>query len=77
MLFLKLSPSLTFLPFDTFAFLNREHLLVFDPQLSSLQLKMIHHINDSSCLFGRGEVGEGQASEDTVVEVIVEGIRQR
>lgn len=35
---------------------------------------MIEDVDDCGCFFGAGEVSEGEAAEDAVVEVVVEGV---
>lgn len=77
MLFLQLTAALSLLALDPFALGQREHLLVLDPELPSMQFEVIHGVYDRSSFFGRGEVGEGEAPENTIVEMVVEGIRQR
>lgn len=74
MLLLQLSTALSLLSLDALSFLQRQHLLVLHTQLSPLQLVVIEMIDNLGCLIRRGEVGEGKTTEDSVVEVIVEGI---
>ena len=77
MLLFQLASTLALLSFNPLALLQREHLLVLDPQLTSLQLKVIKMLNHHGGLLGCGEVGKRQASEDTMIKVIVEGVGQR
>ena len=77
MLLLELAASLALLALDALAFLQRQHLLVLDTQLAALELKVIEVFDHDGGLLGRGEIGKGQASEDAVIEVVVEGVRQR
>ena len=76
-LLLELAAALTLLALDALAFGDRQHLLVLDAQLAAVQLEVVHRVDDGGRLLGGGEVGKGQASEDAVVKVVVEGIGQR
>jgi hypothetical protein len=38
--------------------------------------ELVEHLNHGCCLLGGGEVGKGQATEDTIVEVVVECINR-
>lgn len=77
MLFFQLSSPLSLFPLDTLTLLEGKHLLVFHPQLPSVQFKMIQRLNHRSGLFGRGKIRKRQSTEDPVVEVIVEGVGER
>jgi hypothetical protein len=77
MLFLELSAALPLLALDPFAFGKRQHLFVLDPQFSAMQLKVIHSLDDLSRLLCGGEVCKCKPSEDTIVEVVVECVRER
>lgn len=77
MLLLELSPSFPLFSFDPLALLERKHLLVFDPQLPTLELKVVEHLDDRGGLLGRREVCKGKTPEDAIVKVVVEGIRER
>jgi len=76
MLFLKLTALLSLVSFDPLSLLRREHLLIFNSQLSTLELHVIHRIDDVSRLLRVGEVCKGKASEDAVIEMIIECIRE-
>ena len=76
-LFLELASALTLLALDALPFRSWQHLLVLDPQLPAVELKVVHVVNDSRRLVCVGEVGESQATENTVVEVVVESIWER
>lgn len=76
-LLLKLTSAFPLLPLDSLPLRQRKHLLVLDTQFSALQLKVVHRLNHDRRLLGRGEVGKRQATEDTIVEMVVEGIGQR
>ena len=77
MLFLKLSTFLSLVSFNSFPFIGRKHLLILNSELSALKIKVIHSFNNHSCLVWIREICECQASENTLIEVIVEGIRER
>ena len=74
MLLLKLSTALTLLAFNPFPLSLREHLLVFNTQLAAMDIHTVHGFNDHACVLCRLEVGESQATENTVVKVVVEGV---
>jgi hypothetical protein len=74
MLFLQLSTLLPLLPLNFLPFKNREHLLVLDSQLPSLELHMVHRLDDYRSLFGGSEVCKCQSPENSAVEVVVEGV---
>ena len=73
-LLLELTATLTLFSFNPLALSCREHLLILDSQLSALEFKVVHGVDDSGSLVGRGEVGESQSTENTVVEMVVEGV---
>lgn len=77
MLLFQLATSFTLLPFDAFPLRQGQHLLVLHPQLPTLQFKVVQMIDNRRRLFCRGEVCKSQASEDPVIEVIIEGIGER
>jgi hypothetical protein len=76
-LLLELATALPLLTLDSLSLSERQHLLVLDPQLSPMQLKMIHGVYDLRRLLGCSEVGESQTSEDSIVEVVIEGVWER
>ena len=76
-LLLELSATLTLLSFDSLALGRREHLFVLNSQLSALELKVVHSVDDGGRLIGRGEVGESQSTENAIVEMVVEGVGER
>jgi len=76
MLLLKLTTLLPFIPLDPFPFLGREHFLVLNPELSTLEFHVIHRVDNMSCLLGVREVCKGKTSKDAVVKVVIEGIRK-
>ena len=76
MLLLELAALLSFISLDSFSLLSRQHLFVFNPQLSTLKLHVIHRVDNMSRLFGVGEVCKGKTSEHAIVEVIIERIRE-
>lgn len=75
-LLLELAAALTLLTLDSLALGEGQHLLVLDAQLPAVELEVVHGLDDGGRLLGGGEVGKGQAPEDAVVEVVVEGIGQ-
>jgi len=77
MLLLKLTTLLSLVSLDSFPLLSWEHLFVFNPQFSTLELHVIHRTDDMSCLLGVGEVCKGKTSEDAVVEVVIESVGKR
>jgi len=77
MLFLQLSTLLPLLPLYFLPLKNREHLLVLDSQLPSLELHMVHRLDDYRSLFGRSEVCKCQPPENSAIEVVVEGVGKR
>ena len=72
-----MASTLPLLPFDPFALLQRQHLLVLDSQLPALQFKVIEHLDHGRRLLRRGEIGEGQTPENAIVKVVVESVGQR
>jgi hypothetical protein len=50
-LFFELPAALSLLSLNTLAFLEREHLFVFNPQLASLEFKMIQNLDHRGGLF--------------------------
>jgi hypothetical protein len=77
MLLLKLTTLLSLVSLDSFPFLGWEHLLVFNPELPTLELHMIHSVDNMSRLLWVSEICKGKTSEDAVVEVVIESIRKR
>ena len=77
MLFFQLTAALSLLSLDTFSLYQRQHLLVLDAELSPAQLVVVERVDDHSRLFCRCEVCKGQAAEDAIVEMVVEGVGQR
>ena len=77
MLLLKLATLLSLVSLDPFPLFSWEHLLVFHPELPTLELHMVHSVDNMSCLLGVGEICKGKTSEDAVVEVVIESIRKR
>ncbi|KAB8627241.1 hypothetical protein FH972_026074 [Carpinus fangiana] len=75
-LLLELAATLALLPLDAVSLGLGEHLFVLDTQLAAVEVQVIHGLDDGGRLLRRGEVGKGQAAEDAVVKVIVEGIGQ-
>jgi hypothetical protein len=75
-LFLQLPSALPLLAFNPFALSQRQHLLVFDAELPTMELEVIHGLDDLGRLLGSGEVCESKAPEDAVVEMVVESIGQ-
>ena len=75
-LFFQLTTTFSLLPLDAFAFLQREHLLVLNPQFPTLQLKVVEHLNHGSRFLCGGEIGKRQTAEDAVVKVVVESVGQ-
>lgn len=73
-LFLKLASALTLLAFNALPFRSWQHFLVFDPKLPAVEFKVVHVVDDGRRLVCVGEVGESQATEDPVIEVVVESI---
>jgi hypothetical protein len=76
MLFLELTATLALLAFNAFAFLQGKHLLVFNPQLSALQLKVVQDLDYGRCLFCGCKVGESKPAENAIIEMVVESVRQ-
>lgn len=74
MLLLELSTTFTLLALDALALGQGQHLLVLDPQFATAELHMIECVDNGLRLLRRCEVGERQATEHTVVEVVVERI---
>jgi hypothetical protein len=74
-LFLQLTPALSLLTLDTLTLSLGQHLLVLDSQLSVLDIESIHSLDNSPGILCRLEVGKRKTAEDTVIEVVVEGIR--
>ena len=74
-LFLQLAALLPLLALNALSFVFREHLLVLHPQLSALNLVTIELLDDGLGVQGALEVGEGETTENAVIEVVVEGIR--
>ncbi len=75
-LLLKLSTLLSLISLDSFPFLSWEHLFVFNPELSTLEVHVIHSSNNMSRLLGVREVGKSKTSEDALVEVVIESVRK-
>lgn len=75
MLFLQLAALLPLLALDALSLVLRKHLLVLHPQLSALNLVTIELLDDGLGIQGALEVGEGETTENAVIEVVVEGIR--
>ena len=74
MLLFQLTSALALLPFDSLTLSRGKHLLVLDPQLPSIQLEVIHGIDDGGRLVGVGEVGKSQTTKDAIVEVVVKRV---
>ena len=77
MLLFELATTFALFALDSLAFLQRKHLLILDAQLAALQLKMVESIDNHSSFLGGGEIGESQAAENAIVEVVVESVWQR
>jgi len=75
-LLFELAPTFPLFPFDPFTFLERQHLLILDPQFAALEFKVVEDFDDGGRFLGRGEVGEGQTTENTIVKVVIEGVGQ-
>lgn len=74
MLLLKLAAPFSLLTFDPLALGFRQHLLVLHPEFSAMDVHPVHGFDDDSGIFGGLEIRKGETSEDTIVEVVVEGI---
>jgi hypothetical protein len=72
-----LATSLSFLPFNPFSLGNWQHFLILDPQFPTMQLEVVHVLDYLRRLVRGGEVGKGEASKNAIVEVVIEGVRQR
>jgi hypothetical protein len=77
MLLLKLATLLSLVSLDSFPLLSWEHLLVFNPELPTLEFHVIHSIDNMSRLLWVSEICKGKASEDAIIEVVIESIRKR
>ena len=77
MLFLKLATLLSLVSLDSLPLLSRKHLLVFHPELPTLELHVIHRVDNMSCLLGIGEVCKRKTSKDAIVEVVIKGVGKR
>lgn len=73
-LLLQLATLLALLPLDSLPLVFRQHLLVLNPQLPPLNIQLVHPVNDLSRLIGTREVGKGEATEHSVVEMVVESV---
>lgn len=77
MLLFELSPTLPFLALNAIAFSLRQHLLVLDTELSSVEVEVVHGVNDLGSFIGSGKVCKCESTEDTIVEMVVESVWQR
>lgn len=75
-LLFELTATLPLLPLDPFTLLERQHLLVLDPQFPALEFEVVENFDDGGRFFGRSKVGKGQTTENTIVKVVVEGVGQ-
>lgn len=73
-LLLKLAAALALLALDALALGLGQHLLVLDAQLAAVHVHAIHGVNDDARVLGRLKVGKGEAAEDAIVKVVVEGV---
>lgn len=77
MLLFELTTAFPLLALDSFPLLKWQHLLVLHSKSATLEIEVIQIINDNSCLVSRREVCKCKATEDSVIEVIIESIWQR
>lgn len=73
-LLLELTTALSLFTFDSLSLSFGEHLLVFNTQFATVDIHSVHGFNYHASVLGGLEVGESQATENTVIEVVVEGI---
>ena len=73
-LLLELPTPLPLLSLDALPLLQRQHFLVLDAELTSLQLVVVEGLDDLCRLLRRREVGECQTPENAIIEVVVEGV---
>src|ERR1700761_6819933 len=77
MLFLELASALPLLTFNSLALRRWQHLLILHTQLPPVQLEMVHRVNHSSRFFGIREIRKRQATENAIIEMVVESVRKR
>lgn len=77
MLLFQLTSSLSLLSLNSLPLSQWKHLLVFNSEFSSVKLEVVHGINNLGSLLCSSKICKGQAPENTIVEMIIEGIRQR
>jgi len=76
MLFLQLTTPLSLFSLNLFALHRWQHLLVLDPQFPALEIQVVHLQDNSRCLLGGRKICKRQASENAVVEMVIERIRE-
>jgi hypothetical protein len=62
---------------DPLLFTSLQDLLVLDTKLATGDVVAIQSNDDGISLVGVTEVGKSESSEDTIIVMVVEGIRQR
>lgn len=77
MLLLKLASFFTFFALNTVTLDKREHFLVLNAKLAPSNFTAVEVGNNSRCLLRGGEISKSQSSENSIVKMIVESVRNR